>query len=237
MADMLDILGKEQKSETKQIKIIKSSEDYSESYKKVFFEEHAPRQKNKNELLFNFQDSLDNLMQRGYARHPRPNEVFSLLCSYLEGDLSVKDVAEDMLSGYGEWFSLAMKHQSNLLHCYIDPDFEYDKKQMLYNLKSCSSEKLFSFPSSDKYSFNIKEINALNPSVVEFLWSRPFDELPLKIRNKACLYLSTDEHVWPAGRSSDYYKYVVCYITGDWPSRGVRVIGEKNCLDGKSFGK
>lgn len=222
MADLLDCLDKERKSEVKQIKIIKQSEDYSNAYKKVIFEKHAPRENN-DKCIFNFQDSLDDLMQRGYARHQRPNEVFSLLCVYLEGELSVKNIAQDMLNSYGEWFSLAMRYQNNILHCYIDPSFEYDRKCMRYNLKNYSSERFFSLPYLDKYSFIIKEVNVLNPSLVEFLWSRPFDQLPLDIRNNAYLYLLDDEHIWPVGRSYGSYRYGVnCYDFVNWASRGVR---------------
>ena len=230
MADILDILGKEQKANLKQIKIIQQSEDYSCAYKKVVFEKHAPLQKDKNKCLFNFQDSLDNLMQRGYSRHPRPNEAFGLLCSYLEGNSSLKNIAGDMLSGYGEWLSLAMKYQNNLLHCYIDPIFEIVDDG--YNLKNCFSERIFSFLSLDKHSFNIKEINALNPSFVEFLWSRSFDKLPLEIRNNAYLYLPDTEHIWPAGRgifNVRYYVYSCDYVRS---SRGVRPIVGKNFSSG-----
>src|SRR3989338_661979 len=144
MPDLLDLLKKETLSENKLFKVERKLEDYSNACKKVIFEKRALR-KDQEKELFLFQDSLNSLRKRGYARHSRPNEAFSLLCSHLEGDLSVKTVSKDMLSGYGEWLSLAMKYQNNLLHCYIDPELEFDSILNQYNLKSFYSERLFSF--------------------------------------------------------------------------------------------
>lgn len=220
MSDLLDTLKKEIPSETKLLKVERNLEDYSESYKNVVFEEHALRQnQNSDKCTFSFQDSLDSLIKRGYSRHPRPNEAFSLLCAYLEGDLSIKNIAEDMLNSHGEWFSLAMKYQNNIFHCYIDPIFEIVDNG--YNLKNCSIEKVFALSSLDGYHLSIEEVNALNPLLVEFLWSRSFDKLPLGICNNAYLYLSNDEQIWPAGPGGYDIRY---FVDGyyDRASRGVR---------------
>ena len=209
-------------SETKLLKVERKFEDYSNAYKKVIFEQRALR-KDQEKELFLFHESLNSLRKRGYARHPRPNEVFSLLCSHLEGDLSVKTVSEDMLSGYGEWLSLAIKYQNNLLHCYIDPELEFDSILNQYNLKSFHSERLFSFSELDeKIYFSLKELHAKNSEFVEFIWSRSFDKLPLEIQKNAGLYLYTAELVWPVGRNycNDGYDIGSCYFN-DRASRGV----------------
>ena len=222
MPDLLDILKKETPSETKLFKVERKLEDYSNVYKKVVFEQRALR-KDHDKQLFLFHDSLNSLRKRGYARHSRPNEAFSLLCSHLEGDLSVKTVSKDMLSGYGEWLSLAMKYQNNLLHCYIDPDFEYDRKCNQYNLKSSSFETVFAIHSlEEKTYFTIKELHAKNSEFVEFIWSRSFKDLPFQIRESAGLYVWGEENVWPAGRGdcSGWYVVNCCYCV-NWASRGV----------------
>ena len=223
MADLLDLLKKETPSDIKLFKVERKLEDYSNACKKVIFEQRALR-KNHDKQLFLFHDSLNSLKKRGYERHARPNEVFGLLCAYLEGDLSVKNVAEDVLSSYGEWSSFAMRYQNNLLHCYIDPDLEYDKKSEQYNLKSCSSEMFFSIPPLEEKSYlTIKELHALNPQFVELIWSRPFHDLPLEIRENGNLFVGRDANVWPAGRGSYYSGYIVNSCNyNNWASRGVQ---------------
>ena len=222
MADLLDILDKEKKSEAKTIKIKRQFEDYSDVYNKVVFEKQAFSNAN-SKILFNFQDSLNNLRQRGYARHPRPNEVFSLLCAYLEGESSIKCVAKDMLYGSGEWLSLAMKYQNGILHCYSDPSLKYDRKRNLYNLKSYSSETVFAISSLDEKNYlTIKELHVKNPEFVEFIWSRSFNDLPLQIRENGGFFVRRDENVWPAGRGDCNYWYDVSCVFNYWASHGVR---------------
>ena len=221
MADLLDILDKEKKSEAKTIKVNRQFEDCSDAYKKVIFEKQAFSNAN-SKIFFNFQESLNNLRLRGYARHPRPNETFSLFCSYLEDNFSLKSIAGNMLSGYGEWLSLAIKYQNNLLHCYVDPELEFNKKQNKYTLKNCNSEMLFPMSELEEHSYiQIKELHAKNPEFVEFIWSRSFDKLPLEIQKNAGLYLYTAELVWPVGRDGYDYGYGIYggYVNG--ASRGV----------------
>ena len=222
MADLLDILDKEKKSEAKTIKVNRQFEDCSDAYKKVIFEKQAFSNAN-SKIFFNFQESLNNLRLRGYARHPRPNETFSLFCSYLEDNFSLKSIAGNMLSGYGEWLSLAIKYQNNLLHCYIDPELEFDSILNQYNLKSFYSERLFPISELDeKTYFSIKELHAKNPEFVEFIWSRPFHDLPLEIRENGGFFVRRDENVWPAGRGDYNYWYDVSCVFNYWASHGVR---------------
>ena len=230
MPDLLDLLKKETLSENKLFKVERKLEDYSEACKQVVFEKRVLR-KDQEKELFLFHESLNSLRKRGYARHSRPNEAFSLLCSHLEGDLSVKTVAEDMLSGCGEWLSLAMKYQNNLLHCYVDPELEFNQKQNKYTLKNCNSEMLFPMSELEEHSYiQIKELHAKNPEFVEFIWSRSFDKLPLEIQKNASLYLYTAELVWPVGR--DYYinGYYISSYCNCRASRGVapKIVGHRS---------
>ncbi len=74
--------------------------------------------------LYTFDDSLRALRERGYERHPRPAEAFDFIYRKLEGRLQPEQqaVVDDMLKGFGEWLSMAMLREGNMLHCYLDPE-------------------------------------------------------------------------------------------------------------------
>lgn len=238
MKDLLDRLDKEQKNEIKKIQIITQRfEPDPGAYKKVIFEKRAPYFDDVGKGIYSFDDSLADLIKRGYERHPRPNEAFSLLCAYLGGKFRLKKIAEDMLFDFGEWLSLAMSYENNLLYCYLDPILESETDRWQYHLKAYTSKIVFNFQldslNRDKRIlecrwFSVKTINDLNSGLVEFLWSRPFEKLPLKIRNNAYFSLGDlSGGVWPAARGFKdfwYNVHVRDYEYNEMASRGVRLL-------------
>ena len=88
----------------------------------LVIEERSPR-KNAQKELFVYDQSLSSLKQRGYSRHLRPDESFRILIDAIENPNSKYNlIKEDMLSGYGEWLSLAFLRQGDIFHCYLDPE-------------------------------------------------------------------------------------------------------------------
>ena len=85
----------------------------------------APREDNNpknNKTLPTYDASLARLRQEKYERHASPSEAFSLIEDNLEGKLSgaLKAVADDMMSSYGEWLSMAFERKGIcLLHTCI----------------------------------------------------------------------------------------------------------------------
>ncbi len=177
---------------------------------KVVFEPKAVYEGNYKKL-YSFDESLQALRKRGYERHPRPAEVFDLICRGLEGRLQPEQqaIADDMWNNYGEWLSLVIRRRGDKLHCYFDPenirltgasyvvqgDFKYDSKKV-YVIQSLSGW------------VPIKEVNKVNPELVEILWSRPYAILPEEIRLKECLYLSHKDIIWPMSRGGNYSYYI-----------------------------
>ncbi|MBI4919535.1 hypothetical protein HY837_06390 [archaeon] len=83
-----------------------------------------------------FDQSLAGLKNRGYLRHARPKEVFSILIDYEEKGKQSKyaELAESLLSGDGEWLSLAVRRVGKNLEFVLDPEnlFFYNKKDFRY---------------------------------------------------------------------------------------------------------
>src|SRR3989339_1513287 len=78
----------------------------------------------KHDEHITFDASLQRLKQAGYSRHPRTAEVFSLIIAHFEKKLpkNLDDIAKDILSGIGEWLSLAIERKGDTLVCYLDPE-------------------------------------------------------------------------------------------------------------------
>ena len=92
-------------------------------YKGIQFEPLAYRALNKEgklhteKAVLTYDQSLEGLQQRGFERHPSPAEVFGLLADNLENKLtgSLKAVADDMLTSYGEWLDMAVERRGDVL--------------------------------------------------------------------------------------------------------------------------
>src|SRR3989339_344139 len=183
----------------------------------------------KHDEYISFDASLQRLKQAGYSRHPRPAEAFGLIIAHLEKKLpkNLDDIAKDMLSGKGEWVSLAMERKGDTLVCYLDPE------NLIWNAGSSrydvSGGKL---RYSEKKEFNIKGKNSVewicadqfSPEFIKYCYGREFKQLPQEMRTgnyKVHLYLPSEGKLWPAARGYDNLWYFLsCYNVR--ASRGVR---------------
>ncbi len=182
----------------------------------------------KEKRLYTFDASLRALQKRGYERHPRPAEAFDLICRGLEGRLQPeqKAIADGMFSDFGEWLSMAMLREGNLLHCYLDPEnLVWDEREIEYIVKGGklkhAGEEIYSVGSLHWF-IPIKDVNERNPALVEKLWSRHYAILPEDIRQNAWLWLPRENVLWPVS-SSDYVdRYNIVAFSVSDVSRGVR---------------
>ncbi len=189
----------------------------------VVFEEKVVYE-GKEKKLYTFDVSLRALRERGYERHPRPAEAFDLICRGLEGRLQPEQqaVVDDMMSCYGEWLSMAMMREGNMLHCYLDPEnlVWNGHKYVVHGRKlKYAGEEVHSI-GSVKRLIPIKDVNEINPALVEKLWSRPYAILPEEIKQNqnTWLWLPPENVLWPVIRSM-YYVVTGWYLMA---SRGVR---------------
>jgi hypothetical protein len=199
------------------------------SYKGIEFEQPAYREQgNADKQLLYFDKSLEHLRAAGFERHARPQEVFGLLIDGLEGKLtgSISDVQKDMLTSYGEWLSLSFERKGPILIAHLDPE------GLVWNGKVYVKEN---FKEHGHYEFNVsgKKSNEWIPlkefdnKLIEFLYTRPFKDLPKEIREGdryARIALPPDGTAWPVGRVSGWYDVGV---DGGRASRGVRSASAK----------
>lgn len=175
-----------------------------------------------------FDQSLINLRKRGYQRHPRPQEEFALLISYLEGRLSPQQnkIAEDMLKKR-DWLSCALERQGNVLIVYLDPEgFIFDGEKYVKG-------KNFKFLEVKRFTINslpsqqLLQLNKIQQELTQYIYGRTLKNLPEKIQKDAYFYLPVDNTIWPVARGYFGYDYVVCaYDYFGRASRGV-VVGKK----------
>ena len=174
-------------------------------YKGVEFEPLAPM-KGKEKALLTFDLSLTRLRQEKYERHASPSEAFSLIEDNLEGKLSgaLKAVADDMLSSYGEWLSMAFERKGDLLIAYLHPEgIVWDKNSNKY-----VKQNNFKYDSAQNFNIAGKKSNEWIP-LQDFgddfsllAYSRKFADLPQVMRegnaniSKAHVYLPKDGTAW-----------------------------------------
>ena len=192
----------------------------------VFEEKAVDNGKEKN--FYTFDASLRVLRKRGYERHPRPAEAFGLICNGLEGRLQPEQqtVADNMLNGYEEWLSMALLREGNLLYCYLDPEnLRWDEKEWKYVVQGGklkhAGEEVYSIGSM-RGGVPIKDMNEINPLLVEKLWSRHYAILPEEIRQKTWLYLPPENVLWPVDHSNYDGRYHIGTHFYSRASRGVR---------------
>ncbi|MDP3990627.1 MAG: hypothetical protein Q8Q01_05495 [archaeon] len=203
-------------------------------YNGVTFEPKAVRNSRNVDFkeVFTYNASLARLTDKGYERHPRPSEVFGFLIANLEKKLTAEQeiVAEDMEKEdyYGEWMSIAVKRSDDILTVYIDPE------GLVWNDSKDRYKKIFNF--SDRRDFSISgiplneyvELNRFNDDLVEFLYTRPFAQLPPEIRegNERALILlpPPNKKIWPVARGSiSRFSFDGYYGINGRASRGVAV--------------
>ncbi|MBI4016820.1 MAG: hypothetical protein HY363_03955, partial [Candidatus Aenigmarchaeota archaeon] len=154
--------------------------------------------------LMYYDASLADLRSKGFARHFRPQEVFGLLADSLEGKLTgeLKGVADDMLSSYGEWLSLAFERDGDRLVCYVDPEGLIWKDGRYVKDANFKFAEKKVFDVSGKSSNQWIDLSNFGDDFVRFLYGRSFSDLPVKMREgglRAQVYLPPDKTAWPVG--------------------------------------
>ena len=208
-------------------------------YNNLQIEPKSPRT-GTEKTLFTYDKSLEDLRTRlnnPSARHLRPQEVFGIIIDGLEGKLSgnIKTIYDDLVSSYGEWFSLGMERKKNKLILYEDIEgLVWDGSKYVVQTK---------LEFSDRKEFDIKgiasetlvDLNKFKSELVEYLYGRQFDALPDEMKtggNKAQLWLPSEAMgVRPVGRGdfNDGYYVVYAGFGDDRASRGVvPVVAPKN---------
>src|SRR3989344_3906425 len=100
-------------------------------YENLQIEQLSPRDANGTKILFTYDKSLADLRTRlknPNARHLGHREAFGIIIDGLEGRLedpkliALKNIYTDLVSGYGEWLSLAMQRKGYTLYCYEKPE-------------------------------------------------------------------------------------------------------------------
>ncbi len=186
--------------------------------------------------LYTFDASLRVLRERSYERHPRPAEAFGLICNGLEGRLQPDQqaIADEMIQEDGsEWLSMVMLREGNLLHCYLDPEnlvWNGHKYVAQGGKLKHAGEEVYSIGSSIgslRVWVPIKEVNEMNPALVEKLWSRHYAILPEEIRQNGRLWFPSENVLWPVGRLGYFDgKYIIGTVIGTYwdssASRGVQ---------------
>ena len=159
----------------------------------------SPRNGAEKELP-TYDASLARLRQEKYERHASPSEAFSLIEDNLEGKLSgaLKAVADDMLSSYGEWLSMAFERKGDLLIAYLHPEgIVWDgSKYVKQNTFKSDSEQRFNI--AGKKSNEWISLQEFSDDFSLLAYSRKFADLPQVMRegnaniSKAHVYLPKD---------------------------------------------
>jgi hypothetical protein len=137
-----------------------------------------------------FNKSLERLRMSGYERHPTPAECFGLLVDFFKNKLDnkLKYVAENMLSGGGEWLSLAVQRDDDFLICSVNPrNLDWRGKYLVEGSVICDESIRFSI--ARMHSGQFIENTRFDPSFRRFLYST--DRLPKQLR-QALLRLPSD---------------------------------------------
>ncbi len=207
------------------------------SYKDIMFESVAYRDPGvMDKALFSFDASLVRLKQAGFERHARPQEVFGLIVDGLEGKLAggFKGVYDDMLLSYGEWLSLAVKREGDVLVAYVDPkNLVFDKGSNNYIVcggqVDCVGKETFSI--KGKQSETWIDLKQFEDKFVKFMYSRSFNQLPEIMREgnlRARVYLPSEGVVRPVARGFFNGRFNVgSYYYSNGASRGTSLVAQK----------
>ncbi|MBM3200739.1 hypothetical protein FJZ53_07405 [Candidatus Woesearchaeota archaeon] len=172
-----------------------------------------------------FDKSMKILKKAGYERHLYPWESFELLIKYLEGKLDwrLNAIASDIRASEGNWFSMAVKREDEILICYNDPKnirlSRYGEKYVVDGeLKYTCKEELAigNIPSQTWI-----KLQSFNNDFIRFFYNRSFKELPAKIREEPAIYLPPNDLLWPLAGGDRGLS--ICGYVPERVSRGVRV--------------
>ncbi len=174
-----------------------------------------------------FDDSLRRLRKAGYDRHPRPQEIFSLTRDFLHNRLNENfaQVAKNLLFGSGEWSSMAMKREGNLLYCCLDPEnLGWDKDRYVVRGRKLKGVETKVFDVGNILSRTPFGLDALPDELVQYITGWSLQNLPSfmherfwKFRFLVTLPIEGD---WsPVGKVNLDYMHVPAI---DMISRGVK---------------
>ncbi len=190
----------------------------SEPYKSVTFEVRAMYDENR--LPFLYADSLAALRERGYQRHPRPAEVFSLYFAGLEGKIAgeqltvFKNMAVDKTPV--EWLSMAMYRDGDMLYCYEDPTNIKKATEPRMDAKGNLAEwyadgilqhsSVRQFQITGLVGHEYISVNELPTDLVVYLYSREYKDFPtaLKGENAPLVMFPNDGELCPVSRSTTW---------------------------------
>lgn len=183
-----------------------------------------------------FDESLELLRKKGYERHLRPWEHFSLIIDYYEGKLEkgLARLAKNMLEGYGGWFSMAVKREGDSLICYVDPEnLEWDNTNNKYVING-------KLEYSDKKELDIRGIPSgiwggipsgiwacleeFDDDFVKYFYTRKFKDLPVEMKKgEIMIHLPSSYGIlWPVSCSSNSMLDIKTEYTSR-ASRGARI--------------
>lgn len=177
-----------------------------------------------NGIGYDFGSSLNRLKGEKYERHPLPYEICSLLIAGMEGKLSGDEsgVEQNILNTDKQFVSLAFKYSNDILHCYEHP---INIKGSDFSQMEYSADRVFRIGShGTSQGIKLKTLKGCRPELVEYLFSKRFEELPVEIRDRGALQLTNK----PAAVvfTSNFYICADNYA----PSRGVKAKERKTFL-------
>jgi len=167
-------------------------------YQNLAIEPTASRNDSEKQLL-TYDQSLARLRKAGYQRHLRPAEAFGLLADSLEGKLDegLQSVARNMVrSLYGEWLSMAMERQGDILICYLDPQGLEWNGSSYVKTTSFSSSETRQFSVAGKSSEPGIDLEEFDDDLVVALYGYSWKDLPQKMKTgdrKAKMCLPSEE--------------------------------------------
>ena len=177
---------------------------------------------------FIYGKSLERLRIAGYERHASPSEAFSLLADNLEGKLNgkLKEIADDMYLGFGEWLSMAFERKDDLLIVYLHPEGIVWDKGKYQKQSSFKYGVKMEFDITGKKSNTWIPLQEMEDSFSFLVYSRDFNDLPEAMKEgskTAHIALPANGRFCPI--SNDLYNLSSRFNidgTGKWASRGVK---------------
>jgi hypothetical protein len=169
-----------------------------------------------------YQDSLARLRQKGFKRHLRPIEFYEILLEHFRtnGLGTREDVAKNMLSGKGEWLSVAFRKRGNILEVSWDPEnIAWNGKE--YVTKGDLRVDFACPDMGDKKSEKYYKISTFPSELVHALYGADAGELS---KYDAGIYLPPEGKWWPVGCGYIYGYSYFDLIAGNYrrASRGVK---------------
>lgn len=179
-------------------------------------------------LLFYYDSHEKRLKEIGLERAPSPQESMSLIIAHLESrlDPELGKVVLNMLERHGEFFCHAAQRSNGNLTIYeYATGFRwngenYDVPEHLWY----KDKRQFNVAGINSGWNDLKFFNRINPELIEYLYSRKYNELPEAIRCSGQIYVPENDKIWPVGRACK----PVFGILLDCKNRGSRGVNPKN---------